>query len=121
MIGLCLFVVKRVSIFPLFKGVPRDFVNLSICQLQGVCLQGIIEKSEIPIFLPKRRPADDVSLKYSRHDVVHVIVDDTAPQFLTSQASLAKLNVLASKGNLLDIVSSSLGTFHELVSEHIAV
>ena len=55
------------------------------------------------------------------HDVVHIVVDDAASQLLAPQASLAELDVLADKRNLLHFVSGSLGTFGELVCEHIAV
>jgi hypothetical protein len=40
---------------------------------------------------------------------------------MTTQTALTKLDVLANKGNLLNLVSSCLGTFNELVSEHVAV
>jgi hypothetical protein len=40
---------------------------------------------------------------------------------MTTQTALTELDILACKCYLLYIVSSSFGTFHELVSEHVAV
>ena len=48
--------MKRVSFFLLFKGVPRNFVNLSICQLQGVRLKRNNRKVGNSDFLYRNAP-----------------------------------------------------------------
>ena len=62
-----------------------------------------------------------LATQYLGHDVVHIILDDAAAQFLAGETAFAELNILAHEGNLLNVVSGGLSPFHELVSEHVAV
>ena len=62
-----------------------------------------------------------ISLQHLGHDVVHIVIDDTAPKFLATQTTFAELDDLTNERNLLHIVSGSLGSFNKLVGEHVAV